>query len=412
MNRIHANYLVDADKIRFAINDDYDTLEKACNARLDFFDLPSVANYDKVLYLDTDIIIKGDINRVFDICKKNILYVLEEKGSIEEGEFWGKTLFGDEIDTYKEQTPFNSGIILFRNSRTIQYLFAKIKQDIIDRPYENSFYDQPYIVYNAFKYALYDNQKMKSVATFVIYESDYEFDSSLVLHHFILGVGKYEPKIKIMTDFLNKSKELIIEPVVNFAKEFIRKDLSSILTNSKHYLQGNVYMQNDMEKYVDTYLSRYRDMCSLLFFSRRWNILVIGFHQGFTILLMLMINPNVNITCVDIGKYTYTMPCYAALKAMFGDRIELLIGDSTNIISFFKGPYDWIHIYGGTSTEVVESDIREAYRLSKAGTLIMMDNYELYGVKEVWDRFVYENDLKKVENIENGLYYDLRIVTG
>jgi len=39
-------------KIKFQINDTYNTIEKACMARLDLFNLSSIVHYDKILYLD------------------------------------------------------------------------------------------------------------------------------------------------------------------------------------------------------------------------------------------------------------------------------------------------------------------------------------------------------------------------
>ena len=43
-------------------------------------------------------------------------------------------------------------------------LFNKIIHDIICRPYNFTCFDQPYIVYNAFKYKLYNNKILKSFA--------------------------------------------------------------------------------------------------------------------------------------------------------------------------------------------------------------------------------------------------------
>jgi hypothetical protein len=47
-----------SNKIRFFINDNYNTIDSACKARLDLFDYESIDDYEKILYLDTDIIIQ------------------------------------------------------------------------------------------------------------------------------------------------------------------------------------------------------------------------------------------------------------------------------------------------------------------------------------------------------------------
>jgi len=121
MNRIKSSNLY-TKHIQFEINDTYDTLEKACKARLDCFDLEIIKNYHKILYLDTDIIVHGDLNTVFDVCVKDILYVLEE-GDIVSPDFdcWGNSLFEEgEIDEYEDKSAFSSGIMLFNNCEIIK----------------------------------------------------------------------------------------------------------------------------------------------------------------------------------------------------------------------------------------------------------------------------------------------------
>jgi hypothetical protein len=196
------------DKIVFEINDTYNNVSSSCKARLDLFLLASTAKYNKILYLDTDIIIKGDIHQVFTYCKEDILYVLEE-GSIEEGfvpnraDHYGKILFGDEIHNYTDQTAFTSGILLFNNCDKIKNLFTKILEDIIVRPHNFWCHDQPYIVYNAFKYNLYNNKVLKSV----VVNNDNNIHSNKIIHHFPGEPGVSQNKIEQMTRFLHDIKK-------------------------------------------------------------------------------------------------------------------------------------------------------------------------------------------------------------
>jgi hypothetical protein len=190
-----------SDKIIFEINDGYDTIVAACKSRLDLFSLQSIQAFDKILYLDIDILIKDDINKVFNICKDDVLYTLEE-GTLtdNDGSHGGKTLFGNELIQYKDATAFTSGILLFNNCEKIKELFNKIKEDIINRPHNFSCYHQPYIVYNAFKYNLYNNKLLKTVAA----NNDYNINSDKVIHHFPGGPGTYKDKIVYMTNFLHR----------------------------------------------------------------------------------------------------------------------------------------------------------------------------------------------------------------
>ena len=205
MNKIKQSHLFNYEKIKFEINDTFDNIDKACKARLNIFNLPSIQNYDKILYLDTDILVKDDINKLFDVCKEDILYVLEENNVIDFGDTYGGiTLFGNEIHNYDDKSGFTSGILLFNNCEKIKYLFDKINEDIINRPHYFSCYDQPYIVYNSFKYNLYNNKILKSL----VVNNDFNIHSDKVIHHFPGPlVGLYSHKIDVMTIFLNDLKK-------------------------------------------------------------------------------------------------------------------------------------------------------------------------------------------------------------
>ena len=114
----------------FEINDTYDTVEKACKARLDLFNFCG-DRYAKFLYLDTDILIRRDLRIIFTLCEKDKLYVLEEL-SIHNDDSWygGYTLFGDSRHSYEDPSAFSSGIMLFNNSPFIKKLFEDITNDI------------------------------------------------------------------------------------------------------------------------------------------------------------------------------------------------------------------------------------------------------------------------------------------
>ena len=203
MIKIKKSHLFNNEKIKFEINDAYNNIDKACKARLDLFNLPSVKNYNKILYLDTDILVKDDINKVFNVCEEDILYVLEEGEINNNADFWGKTLFKNEINNYRDKSAFTSGILLFNNCEKIKDLFNKINEDIVKRPYHFSCYDQPYIIYNAFKYNLYNNKILKTL----VVNNDNNIHSDKVIHHFPGGPGVYQHKIDAMNIFLNSIKK-------------------------------------------------------------------------------------------------------------------------------------------------------------------------------------------------------------
>ena len=228
MNIIKQNsiFIENGNKIIFEINDTYNSIDKACKARLDLFNLSSInsvnlssiANlpltYTKILYIDTDILVKGDLNTIFSIIEEDIIYTLEE-GQLTDDDNWygGKTLFGDEINNYEDKSAFTSGILLFNNCENIKKLFSAIIENIQNNPHTFGGYDQPYIVYNAFKYNCFNNKILKQYAV----NNDQNIHSDKIIHHFPGGPGVYAHKIINMSIFL-----YYIDRYINFQKELAK----------------------------------------------------------------------------------------------------------------------------------------------------------------------------------------------
>lgn len=405
MNIIKKSHLFNDKKVIFEINDTYNNIDKACKARLDIFNLPSIKNYNKILYLDTDILIKDEINKVFDVCKEDILYALEE-GVINNGHH-GKILFGNEINNYEDKTAFTSGILLFNNCEKIKDLFNKINENIILKPYNGSFYDQPYIVYTAFKYNLYNNKILKSL----VVNSDNNIHSNKVIHHFPGGPGAYEHKIHSMTIFLNSIKDFTITNNIYKTKIFIDEYLLPIINNCGELLEGNIFMLHNTTTYTDMFLNKTKNISNLVLNKNINNVMEIGFNSGFSTLLMLLSNPNMHITCFDLGDHKYTLPCYEKLKEVFGHRINIIFGDSTKTLENFQDNYDLIHIDGGHSTLVAESDIINSYKLSKPGTILIMDDYDFSNLHNLWDNYIIKFNLHKLDiNLYNSIHHDIKYV--
>ncbi|MBN2087340.1 glycosyltransferase, partial [Candidatus Peregrinibacteria bacterium] len=140
------------------------TFASACT-RLFIFDYPEIHLYDKILYLDVDIIVAGNLNNILDLDIENKLYVYNELKKIED---WGhgKYLFKEneyEIDFRTEA--FSTCVMLFNNCLEIKKLFADI---IVHINYRfpayiytvNSAFDQDFVIYHCFKNDLYNNTEL------------------------------------------------------------------------------------------------------------------------------------------------------------------------------------------------------------------------------------------------------------
>jgi len=69
-----------------------DTIMKASCCKLNIFQYDKIHNYDKILYLDTDVLVNGDVNVLFnlDISPEKV-YALEEGELV--GDYWGGAVF-------------------------------------------------------------------------------------------------------------------------------------------------------------------------------------------------------------------------------------------------------------------------------------------------------------------------------
>jgi len=276
MNIIKKNYLFDETKIIFEINDLYNDIDKSCKSRLDIFNFSSISTYKRILYLDTDIIIKNDINNVFNICNDNILYVLEEGDLLNDiNNFWGRILFDNEVNNYNDTTAFTSGILLFNNCVEIKDLFNKINDDIINRPYNFLTYDQPYIVYNSFKYNLFNNKLLKLLAV----NNDNNIYSDKVIHHFPGGPGVYQHKIDAMTEFLNNMKNKIINDVVFPPQKNNKMSLIGICVSYNYFDTLQFMLPVNYLHFEKIFLITQQDDITTINFCKEFNNVIVLFYN-------------------------------------------------------------------------------------------------------------------------------------
>jgi predicted O-methyltransferase YrrM len=382
-------------RVRFAVNDSYTTVDAACKARLDLFRLPVIqqAQYSTFLYLDTDVLVTSDLRPLFDLATEDVLYAKRE-GTIDcESDYWGRTLFGPRLLDYGPEVPaFNSGVLLFRNCDTVRTLFDVVREDMANRPDDDAtFHDQPYIVYHAFERKCYNNYTLDPFVGL----NDHDVRSRNILHHFSGWPGHHEHKAVHMHRLLAQKQAEEAEKTKALATQVIREYLVPIIHRLGEPLEGNLFTRDHHMEFSDPFLYKVYNLHTLAASAHIENVLEIGFNAGFSSLLMLLANPRLRVTAVDIAEHTYTRPCYEVLRQMFGDRIKLVVGDSTKVLPQIRsdaataGPeYDLIHIDGCHTPSVAHADIVNSYSLSKHGTVLVMDDYDFPELRALWDAAV------------------------
>jgi hypothetical protein len=187
---------------------DCTTIFQAACARLFIFDYPQVQGYEKLLYIDTDILIKAPLDPIFDLLDggKDVLYGIES-GTIESLNFGAQFFNFNLVD--KSLTGLNSGTLLFLNSIQMKSLFQRIRGhiDFFTQTAHQPPYcmDQPFINFHAIKDNLYDNQVLNPYVS--LFENNDTVDNYTTssICHFSFPIGNFGHKYKRMCDFLYKT---------------------------------------------------------------------------------------------------------------------------------------------------------------------------------------------------------------
>jgi hypothetical protein len=190
--------------IYYFVHDNITTMPQSAFIRLFIFNYRHIEEYDKILYLDTDILINGDLNTIFDLnIDDDKLYVVKE-GTIK-CKLWGGDDFFD-FSKHDPNTPaFSSGVLYFRNSNVIKQLFQEILEHVhlftvIEKKPVPCCMDQPFFVYNAITKNKYNSELL----CHYMENNPSKVSKEKIVYHFPGFVGSYINKHEKMTDFTER----------------------------------------------------------------------------------------------------------------------------------------------------------------------------------------------------------------
>jgi len=229
------------------------TIFDAACARLRIFDYPRITEYKNLLYLDTDIIIKGDLAPLFQVELEERLYGIEQ-GSIDAPNF-GKMFFNAQTDF--RITGLNSGTLLFKNCLVMRDLFSRIRGHIAaftdsSQPIPYAL-DQPFINYHAIKDGLYNNKALNPYVSLYENADTVANYATSVICHFSFPIGNFEHKYYRMKQFfiglLSINSTRIPSPM-NIIKTIFEKPFEEVCTLLSKSRLFNVF--NQCVKFQDT----------------------------------------------------------------------------------------------------------------------------------------------------------------
>jgi len=171
---------------------DLKRLAGAAFARLHIFEYEQIMSYEKVLYLDTDIIIQGDLMNVFKEPIEDKIYAMSE-GTIEH-EIHGGWWF-DFSTIEKNTVALNSGILLFKSSESIKIIFENIIRHVTELKLSGdkmpNCEDQAFINYHFIKDSKYDNKMIEKYGLIYCIEPPPppSAPTDIVICHFVWPIG-------------------------------------------------------------------------------------------------------------------------------------------------------------------------------------------------------------------------------
>ena len=164
-------------------------------------------------------------------------------------------------------------------------------------------------------------------------------------------------------DFNNKKEELIFH-----FNEIYKRCRNNFTTGIGSYLF-------DGRKYE--YDPRMFEKQKLIFdlAKQNKNIMEIGVYMGHSLLIMLLSNPSLKITCIDIDDY-YSLPAVNYLKENFKEAdIKFIKGDSIKKLLEIDQNFDLYHLDGNHSPFRISKEILLCLRMNKSNHIkILFDD--------------------------------------
>ena len=206
-----------------------------------------------------------------------------------------------------------------------------------------------------------------------------------------------KPSIKDTKEFINFCENYYIVDIITLYNsqlskyQYVLENLNNIVTESGEKLEGNIFYEHDTYGTYNQVLDFENKRYNLFYYARQaYNIVEIGFNGGHSTLLYLIANQSSKIQLFDLGEHSYSKKCFEYLNKEFPNRLSIIWGDSTKTVEEFKTniKYDFIHIDGGHTKFIAESDFYNCKQLADEDSLILIDDTQCEPLLSIFDDIV------------------------
>lgn len=178
--------------------------------------------------------------------------------------------------------------------------------------------------------------------------------------------------LREIVNFDNNIEKDYYESLINYENTFI--EILKVCNNKFDVGTGSYLFDGKKYEYCDKMYQK-----QVLLFEKVKNInsvLEIGTYMGHSLLIMLMSNPKLKITCIDIDD-TYSLPVINFLRKKFNTDINFIKGDSIKTIPNLNEKFDLFHIDGTHKLEFVNKEFQMCKHLSSSNIMnVIFDDYD------------------------------------
>ncbi len=168
-------------------------------------------------------------------------------------------------------------------------------------------------------------------------------------------------------------------------------EIGKIVQNLGENLEGNSFFHGNTFMTSWFFVYKRINFLNIVLDNNVKKMAEIGFNAGHSAVVFLAALPITgSITFFDLNDHRYAFPCFSYLKRQYPQVGDFIPGDSRKTLPEFVHKhqdeietFDCIHVDGGHSDDIIQSDIFYADMLLKKGGIMILDDTQLKCIEDI-----------------------------